>query len=1460
MKITTDLFDAFLYCKYKAHLLQAETKGAWDEYGAFVEKERATFTVAAKESLLRRHGLADAPCTKRIRLPVLEPGHPVLFGGSIHHNSRFFTYDALQRIPGRSALGAFQYAPVLFLPDGGIRAQHKQLLAFGASVLQCLQSTIPNTGFVVCGANCRHASVRLEKYNRLVPRLLDEVLALPTADPPRLVLTRHCDTCQFLGLCKAQAVEEDNLSLLERVTEKDVIRYNAKGILTVTQLSYTFRPRKRNKRTKTKTWPFNFALQSLAIRENTVYVLNTPVIPSAPTRIYVDMEGDPQAKFVYLIGLHTVTGNQVQSYSLWADDTKGEKAIFSQFFQLLAGYTDMRIYHYGSYEARVFKRMLPFAPTESLAKLLETNTTNVLEHVYSNVYFPTYSNRLKDIGQFLGYRWSTDGATGLSSIMWRKEWLRTRRSNLKRKLLQYNDDDCRVLRSVTEFLESLSAQDQSSEKSDEQVTIGHVDALVYFRNHGRHYGRVKPAVEGFDRLIECGYFDYQRSKVYVRTHPNLKEVNRRIRRSEPTKYYVNGRMKHASDRCIHCEGRKLQICQGKRFEKLSIDLAFTKTGIRRLIVKHHAHWYRCPKCKRRFIPKTIKATHHFGDRLVSWAMYQYVVNRMTFEQIKLTAQECFGIKLPLSRCHFFKQRLADQYRTTVDKLLAGITCGPLIHADETKIRLKRISGFVWVLSNMEEVVYLYRPTRETAFLKDLLNEFNGVLVTDFYSGYDSMPCLQQKCLVHLIRDLNDDLLKNPFDDELAAMARDFGRLMQDIVSTMDRFGLRSRYLKKHKSQVKPWLRGLEGRVLVSDIAEKYRKRIVKYQDKLFVFLDQDGIPWNNNNAEHAVKPFAKYRRLINGQISERGLQDYLVLLSVQQTCRYKGVPFLDFLLSKETDIDAFCERSYSRAGRRPVRTEKVGALPIINRILKRLRLEELLDEYLPPDDQRVKVPATKALLVLLRNLLISREPLDGMGEWAAGYAPDLLDLTPEQLKGLNDDWVGRALDYLFRSDKAAFVRAVILHMVGEFGVSLQQLHDEPTTITFHGKYSHVAEEGTHHRPDVKQLAYILTLSDDGGVPVHFRMASGNTNDEQTRQETWDLLRELAGRHNFLYVADSKVATGENMAYLDEHGGRFIAVLPRTRGEDNAFRTSLREGKIFWGTLGEKVDEEDKRKVVDRFSVARELAISAEGYRLLWYHSKRKAELDALARSSRIQRATRQLDELRKKLTCSRTRYRERRKVTKAVKQILASCEVIDWIHVAVQTRTKTRRRQVGRGRPGKNTRYAKEVSRRFDLSYQIDRGRIAADQRCDGVFTLVTNALDLSESEVLLAYKRQPVTEERFSQLKTDFHVAPVYLKSVSRVHSLLCVYFLVLLVESLLERELRQAMADQRIDSLLVDAEDRPCLCPTASHLIDLFDNIQRHTPGGDSRTPTVFVTELTDLQRRILKLLDIPDTEYRG
>ena len=218
-----------------------------------------------------------------------------------------------------------------------------------------------------------------------------------------------------------------------------------------------------------------------------------------------------------------------------------------------------------------------------------------------------------------------------------------------------------------------------------------------------------------------------------------------------------------------------------------------------------------------------------------------------------------------------------------------------------------------------------------------------------------------------------------------------------------------------------------------------------------------------------------------------------------------------------------------------------------------------------------------------------------------------------------------------------------------------------------------------HRPDLKQLLLILTVTADGGVPLHFRAASGNVTDDTTHRDTWDLLCGLTGRRDFLYVADSKLATGKNMAYIHHHQGRFVTVLPKTRSEDAAFRSQVAAGQVTWQPLWEKTD--DDGEVIDRYSISTQPATTVEGYRLVWYHSQRKAELDALARSARIERALKELAALRNKLQSPRTRHRERAKVDEAVDEILASCGAEAWIITHIEPQTVQTFRQARRGRP-----------------------------------------------------------------------------------------------------------------------------------------------------------------------------------
>jgi hypothetical protein len=152
-----------------------------------------------------------------------------------------------------------------------------------------------------------------------------------------------------------------------------------------------------------------------------------------------------------------------------------------------------------------------------------------------------------------------------------------------------------------------------------------------------------------------------------------------------------------------------------------------------------------------------------------------------------------------------------------------------------------------VFANLTTVAYVYAELRESIILEELLDGFGGVLVSDFYSAYDSVPCARQKCLIHLMRDINEDLHTNPFNDELKEIAGRFGALLREIVKTIDAYGPKTRYLDKHRKSAAGFVVAMK---CATEAGSALKKRIEKNRDKLFTFLDYNGVPWNNN-AEYA---------------------------------------------------------------------------------------------------------------------------------------------------------------------------------------------------------------------------------------------------------------------------------------------------------------------------------------------------------------------------------------------------------------------------------------------------------------------------------------------------------------------------------------------------------------------------------------------------------------------------------
>jgi hypothetical protein len=302
------------------------------------------------------------------------------------------------------------------------------------------------------------------------------------------------------------------------------------------------------------------------------------------------------------------------------------------------------------------------------------------------------------------------------------------------------------------------------------------------------------------------------------------------------------------------------------------------------------------------------AKHYHG--LMSWAAYEHVAHQVGSRTLEGKFKEFFGLAVANAEIHMFKSLMARYYQSTYRKLLAKMLAGPVLHVDETQVKLRTEKAYVWVFASLEEVVFVYKPTREGEFLKEMLKGFRGVLVSDFYAAYDSINCEQQKCLVHLIRDMNQELLNNPFDEELRLVTEPFSTLLKSVISSVDEHGLKRRHLKRHEREVDIFFHALAAQPFRSEAAVALRARLEKNRDKLFTFIQHDGVPWNNNNAENAIKRFAYYREDTAGTMKVTGLSEYLVLLSLYQTCRYKGVSFFKFLLSRARDIDVFCAKTW----------------------------------------------------------------------------------------------------------------------------------------------------------------------------------------------------------------------------------------------------------------------------------------------------------------------------------------------------------------------------------------------------------------------------------------------------------------------------------------------------------------------------------------------------------------------
>jgi predicted RecB family nuclease len=904
--VTSCLLEAFLACHMKCYLLSKGEIAAGSDYTSWVATQTESYRSEGKHKLTAEH--------------PYELGSGTLESGRWKSASWHFALDKIvraqdweanlqvvQRVPMKGTNSSAQLVPIRFLPVNKLSNSDKMVSAFEALVLAKSLGVKIGVAKIIHGEKSSVFTVKANMLSRAVHKTASQITGLLSVPSlPDLILNRHCPECEFQDRCRKQATEKNDLSLHPNLTDKDRAQFNRKGIFTVTQLSYTFRPRRRIKRLAEHPEKYHHALKALAIREQKIHVVGKPELNLDGTIMFFDVEGLPDRDFYYLIGVLLEGKNGIEKYSLWADSVPDEERIWKDFLNILSGVDHPILMHYGSYETTFLRRMCDRygePPKVSIVGKAIASSVNLLSVIYARVYFPTYSNGLKEIARFLGFDWCNPLASGLQSIVWRSRWESSRDLPLRANLIAYNLDDCEALSLVAHTLWRLLADDITADNdSGTHPEIVHAEDLS--NNYKFEFRHFKSPLDDMERINEAAYWNYQRDRVFVRsgvvkTNPSRPQQTSRCRQEAEMMVLLK-----APPSCPKCG--KIDRIKNRLLTRTVQDLVFGRDSVKRRVVQYVVQAYLCQSCGHEYgLHEWHLLGYKWGWNVVAYFIYHIVGLHVPQRTIQFSLNRLFGFDLTHSTRNEFKTKAANHYLATKKIILERIVHGDLIHADETRANIKGHTAYVWVLTNHKEVVYILAENREAETIQTLLKDFKGVLVSDFYAAYDSINCPQQKCLIHLMRDLNEEILNNPFDQEMKSIAVGFAELLRPMVDTIDRHGLKKYFLRKHLVKVDHFFKFLDTTDFKSEAALKCKQRFEKNRDKLFTFLRYDGVPWNNNNAEHAIKAFANLRRVMAGTSSKKGVDEYLTLLSVAETCDYQGLDFLAFLMSGETDIESF---------------------------------------------------------------------------------------------------------------------------------------------------------------------------------------------------------------------------------------------------------------------------------------------------------------------------------------------------------------------------------------------------------------------------------------------------------------------------------------------------------------------------------------------------------------------------
>ena len=546
-----------------------------------------------------------------------------------------------------------------------------------------------------------------------------------------------------------------------------------------------------------------------------------------------------------------------------------------------------------------------------------------------------------------------------------------------------------------------------------------------------------------------------------------------------------------------------------------------------------------------------------------------------------------------------------------------------------------------------------------------------------------------------------------------------------------------------------------------------------------------------------------------------------------------------------------------------LRRYELGGLPLLHAIIRQMGLREILAEALELSG-REAISSVDVLMLLVMNLAVAKDPLYELAEWIDALDLRALGFTQRPTARFTDDRFGRALDKLYDADRASLQTQLVLATIRAFHVKLERIHNDSTSVKACGRIPGQTRTGLElrqgyskdHRPDLKQLVFSLSISADGSVPIHHRVYPGNTNDDTTHIETWSYLRRLHGRADFLYVADGKLCTRAQLAHIVGEGGRAITIVPQPRKESKAFMETLRAGPVAKKPVWRR-PKPCNEAVTEYFSLFDgEYRMEHGSYPLHWFVSSEKRKRDRYSREQRLVKTEKALSVLAPKLNTPR--LSKQAPIKKAFQAILEKHQVEPFINVRILTHFKvTRLRPRGRP-PGEKARYRIIKKAYYSLQWKRNAQVLKAERRVDGVFPLLCTDRTLEPREVLKAWKYQPRLEKRFEQFKHVHRAAPLLFKKIERVEANMFIFFVALIVQALLEREIREALRRKNRGPLKLYPEDRDALHPTTSQILKTFAGISSYAIEIDHGRLEEYRDELKPVHREVLALLGIEEERF--